>query len=76
MGLQERLSSRLRGMLLYLIKHSRSELANVLPELSKCIDGASSLHGDDQSDQICVGYNRYSFEVEAQLDDENWDLVV
>jgi hypothetical protein len=29
------------GLLLFLIKHSRPDLANVVRELSKCMDGAS-----------------------------------
>jgi hypothetical protein len=29
------------GMLLYLIKYSRPDLANVVTELSKCMDGAN-----------------------------------
>ena len=29
------------GMLLYLIKHSRPDIANVVRELSKCMDGAT-----------------------------------
>jgi hypothetical protein len=29
------------GMLLYLIKYSRPDLANVFRELSKCMDGAN-----------------------------------
>jgi hypothetical protein len=29
------------GMLLYLIKHSRPDLVNIVRELSKCMDGAS-----------------------------------
>jgi hypothetical protein len=29
------------GMLLYLIKYSRPDLANVVRELSKCMDGAN-----------------------------------
>jgi hypothetical protein len=55
------------GTLLYFIKNSRTDLANAVHELSKCMDGASiAAYKDDQSDQICVGYKRYLFEVEAQ----------
>ena len=29
------------GMLLYLVKHSRPDIANMVQELSKCMDGAT-----------------------------------
>jgi hypothetical protein len=43
------------GMLLFLINHSRTDLAKVVRELSKCMDGAS-IAGDAKSCQICSGY--------------------
>ena len=44
--LQERYRSGV-GMLLYLIKHSRPDLANAVRELSKVMDGATTAHYKD-----------------------------
>jgi hypothetical protein len=65
-------------MFLYLIKHSRPNLANVVRELSECMDGASIaaykemirvIRFESDARNTCLKLN-------PNLNDENWDLVV
>ena len=52
------------GMLLYLVKHSRPDIANVVRELSKCNDGATqgAFQGVNACDQVCTGHQDLRFE--------------
>jgi hypothetical protein len=68
------------GMLLYIIKHSRSDLANVVRQLSTCMDGASIAAYKDMIRVIrFVSDTRDTcLKLNPNLDDEywDWDLVV
>jgi hypothetical protein len=46
------------GMLLYLIKHSCPDIANVVRDLSKCMDSATmaAYKGNAESNKVCIGY--------------------
>jgi hypothetical protein len=51
------------GIILFLIKHSRPEIANVFRELTKCIDSATLLACKEMSSyQVCTLYSVILFE--------------
>jgi hypothetical protein len=50
-------------MLLYLLKDWRPDLANVVTELSKCMDGASLAAYKEVQRVVCFGYSVALFEV-------------
>jgi hypothetical protein len=66
------------GMLLYLIKHSRPDLANVVRELSKCMDGATLAAYKEMLRVIKFVLDTKSFclKIEPKIEEEDWDLVV
>jgi hypothetical protein len=61
------------GMLLYLIKHSRPYLANVVRELSKCMDGAriASYHETIRVIIFVLNTRDTCLKLKPNLDDEN-----
>jgi hypothetical protein len=56
------------GMLLYLVKHSRPDIANSVRELSKVADGATSAHWKamTQFDEICCQYRIFGSEIKTK----------
>jgi hypothetical protein len=65
-------------MPLYLINHSRPDLANVVRELSKCLDGARIAVYKEMIRVIrfVLDTRDTCLKLEPNLDDKNWDLVV
>jgi hypothetical protein len=65
-------------MLLHLFKHSRPDLANVLCELSKCMDGASIAAYQKMIRVIIFVLDTRDtcLKLEPNLDDESWDFVL
>jgi hypothetical protein len=66
------------GMLLYLIKHLRPDLTNLVLELSKCMDGTSIAAYKEMIRVIRFVLDTIEtcLKLEPNLDDENLDLVV
>ena len=65
------------GMLLYLIKYSRPDLANVVRELSKCMDGASLAAYREMQRVIkfVLDTKLYCLKLQPKHECEEWDLV-
>jgi hypothetical protein len=65
------------GMLLYLIKYSRPDLANVVRELSKCMDGANLAAYKEMLRVIkfVLDTKDYCLKVNPFFEHEEWDLV-
>ena len=65
------------GMLLYLIKYSRPDLANVVRELSKCMDGASLAAYKEMQRVIkfVLDTKLYCLKLQPKHESEEWDLV-
>jgi hypothetical protein len=66
------------GMLLYLIKHSHPDIANVVRELSKCMDSATMGAYKEmlRVTKFVLDTESYCLEIEPKASEENWDLVV
>lgn len=66
------------GMLLYLVKHSRPDIANSVRELSKVLDGASE--GDYKEMKRVIKYvldsATYGLRIEPRLKEDAWTLTV
>jgi hypothetical protein len=64
-------------MLLYLIKYSRPDLANVVRELSKCIDGANLAVYKETLRVLKFGLDTkdYCLKLNPICENEEWDLV-
>jgi hypothetical protein len=65
-------------MLLFLVKHSRPDIANVVRELSKCADGATSAAYKELMWVIkfVLDTKDHALKIEPRIDEEEWDLVV
>jgi hypothetical protein len=65
------------GMLLYLIKYSRPDLANVVRELSKCMDGANLAAYKEMLRVIkfVLDTKDYCLKLNTVFENEEWDLV-
>ena len=65
------------GMLLYLIKYSRPDLANVVRELSKCMDGANLAAYKEMLRVIkfVLDTKDYCLKLNPVFENEEWDLV-
>jgi hypothetical protein len=65
------------GMLLYLIKYSRPDLANVVRELSKCMDGANLAAYKEKLRFIkfVLDTKDYCLKLNPVFENEEWDLV-
>jgi hypothetical protein len=76
-NLQSRFISGL-GILLYLIKHSRADIANVHRELAKCIDGETLAVFKEILIVIrfVVEPQLFCLNMEAKIDEEDWNLSV
>jgi hypothetical protein len=63
------------GMVLYLIKHSRPDLANMVRELSKCMDGASIIAYKEMIRVIrfVLDTRDTCLKLKPNFDDENWN---
>jgi hypothetical protein len=80
-GVDEMMQSRYRSgveMLLYLIKHSRPDIANVVRELSKCMDSATMAAYKEmlRVTKFVLNTESYCLKIEPKASEENWDLVV
>ena len=80
-GIEGDMQSRYRsgvGMLLYLIKHSRPDIANVVRELSKCMDGATLAAYKEMLRVIrfVLDTKLYCLKMEPKKDEEDWNLMV
>ena len=66
------------GMLLFLVKHSRPDIANVVRELSKCADGATPAAYKELMRVIkfVLDTKNHALKIEPKMDEEEWDLVV
>ena len=65
------------GMLLYLVKHSRPDIANAVRELSKSMDGAT-LAGLKELKRVIkyvIDTEEYGLKIEPKQDDVKWSLV-
>ena len=79
--IDEDLQSRYRsgtGMLLFLVKHSRPDIANVVRELSKCADGATFGAYKEllRVIKFVLDTKDYGLKLEPKMEEEEWDLVV
>jgi hypothetical protein len=65
-------------MLLYLIKYSRPDLANVVRELSKCMDGASLAAYKEMQRVIkfVLDTRIHCLLLQPRHESEAWDLVL
>jgi hypothetical protein len=65
------------GILLYLIKYSRPDLANVVRELSKCMDGASLAAYKEMQRVIkfVLDTRMHCLKLQPRNESEKWDLV-
>jgi hypothetical protein len=68
------------GMLLYLVKHSRPDIANVVRELSKCIDGAT-LGATKELRRVIksvLDTRNFGLKIEPIIDKPNddWDIII
>ena len=66
------------GMLLYLMKHSGPDIANVVRELSKCMDSASMAAYKEilRVTGFVLDAESYCFNIEPKGNKEDWELVV
>jgi hypothetical protein len=65
------------GMLLFLIKYSRPDLANVVRELSKCMDAASHAAYKEMLRvmKFVVDTKQYCLKMRPIEEGKDWDLV-
>jgi hypothetical protein len=65
------------GVLLYLIKYSRPDLANVVRELSKCMDGANLAAYKEMLRVVkfVLDTKDYCLKLNPIFENEEWDLV-
>jgi hypothetical protein len=65
------------GMLLYLIKYSRPDIANVVRELPRCMDGANLATFKEMLRVIKFVLNtkEYCLKLAPELENEEWDIV-
>jgi hypothetical protein len=65
------------GMLLYLIKYSRTDLASVVKELSKCMDGANLAAYNEMLTVVkfVLDTKDYCLNLNPICENEEWDLV-
>jgi hypothetical protein len=65
------------GMLLYLIKYSRPDLANVVRELSKCMDGANLAAYKEMLRVVkfVLDIKDYCLKLNPICENVEWDLV-
>ena len=65
------------GMLLFLIKYSRPDLANVVRELSKCMDGASHAAYKEMLRvmKFVLDTKEYCLKLQPINETKNWNLV-
>jgi hypothetical protein len=65
------------GMLLYLIKYLRPDLANVVRELSKCMDGARLAAYKEMQRVIkfVLDTRMHCLKLQPRHESETWDLV-
>jgi hypothetical protein len=67
-------------MLLYLVKHSRPDIANVVRELSKCMDGATPAANKELKRVIkfVLDTRNYGLKIEpiVRKTEDNWDIVI
>jgi hypothetical protein len=80
-GIKADLQPRFRsgvGMLLYLIKHSRADISNVVRELSRCMDGATLAAYKEMLRVIRFVFDTQLFclEMDPKKDEEDWNLLV
>jgi hypothetical protein len=68
------------GMLLYLVKHSQPDIANVVRELSKCMDGATEAAKKEMNRVIkfVLDTKVYGLKIEPKISssEDNWDIVI
>jgi hypothetical protein len=66
------------GMLLYLIKYSRPDLANVVRELSKCMDGANLAAYKEMLRVVkfVLDSKDYCLKLNPFFENEEWDLML
>jgi hypothetical protein len=68
------------GMLLYLVKHSRPDIANVVRELSKCMDGASlaALKELKRVIKFVLDTRDLGLKIEPKItgSGDDWDIVI
>ena len=64
-------------MLLYLIKYSRPDIANVVRELSKCMDGVNLAAYKEMLRVIkfVLDTKEYCLKLAPELENEEWDMV-
>jgi hypothetical protein len=80
-GVNEMMQSRYRsgvGMHLYLINHSRPDIANVVRELSKWMDSATMAAYKEmlRVTKFVLDTETYCLKIEPKARKENWDVVV
>jgi hypothetical protein len=65
-------------MLLYLIKYSRPDLANVVGELSKCIDGANLAAYKEMQRviKLVLDTKLHCLKLQPRHESDKWDLVL
>jgi Reverse transcriptase (RNA-dependent DNA polymerase) len=65
------------GMLLYLIKYSRQDIANIVHELSKCMDEANLAAYKEMLRVIkfVLDTKEYCLKLAPELKNEEWDMV-
>jgi hypothetical protein len=66
------------GMLLYLIKYLRPDIANVVRELSKCMDGANLAAYKEMLRVIkfALDTKEYCFKLAPVLENEEWNMIL
>jgi hypothetical protein len=68
------------GMLLYLVKHSRPDIANVVRELSKCMDGATPAANKELKRVIkfVLDTRNFGLKIEpiVRKTEDDWDIVI
>jgi hypothetical protein len=68
------------GMLLYLVKHSRPDIANVVRELSKCMDGATPATNKKLKRVIKFVLDTQNFGLKIEpivrKTEDNWEIVI
>jgi Holliday junction resolvase RusA-like endonuclease len=79
--IKDDLQSRFRsdvGMLLYLIKHSRPDITNVVRDLAKCMDGATLAAYKEMLRAISVVLDSHLFclKMDSKKDEEDCNLLV
>jgi hypothetical protein len=66
------------GMLLYLVKHSRPDIANAVRELSKSVDGATyaSLKEMKRIIKYVLDTKEWGLKIEPKLEGQDWHIIV